>query len=110
MELNHLSSQIIKAATNVHKKLGPGLLESVYQACMVIELRNLDLEYELEVPIPIVYQGEKVSDEGFRMDLLVENTIIAELESVAKIRGPQKTVIDLFEISTQTAWLIIKFQ
>ncbi len=90
MELNLLSSKIIKAAINVHKELGPGLLESVYQSCMAIELSNMDLECQSEVPIPIIYQGQKVSDEGFRMDILVENTIVVELKSVSKIQDVHK--------------------
>jgi GxxExxY protein len=53
---------------------------------MGIEMHNLDLRYQSEVPLPIVYRGEKVSDEGFRMDFLVEDTIIVELKSVNKIR------------------------
>ncbi len=68
MELNLLSSQIIKAAINVHKELGPGLLESVYHSCMAIELRKMELQYQSEVPLPIFYQGEKVSDEALMKD------------------------------------------
>lgn len=55
MELNYISSQIIKAAINVHKELGPGLLESVCQKCMAIELPNMGLNVETEVEIPVVY-------------------------------------------------------
>ena len=55
MELNQLSSQIIKAAINVHKKIWPGLLESVYQSCMVIELRYMGIKVKYEVPLPIFY-------------------------------------------------------
>ncbi len=80
MEPNQLSSQIIKAAINVHKELGPGLLESVYQSCMVIELRNMGKKVQSEVPLPIFYKGQKVHEEGFRLDLLVEDTIIVFYE------------------------------
>lgn len=69
MDLNPLSAQIIKAALNVHKELGPGLLESVYQACLLIELSKIPLKVQSEVPLPIFYQGEKVLDDGFRLDL-----------------------------------------
>ena len=55
MELNQLSSCIIKAAINVHKELGPGLLESVYQSCMVLELYSMDIQVESEVSLPIMY-------------------------------------------------------
>ena len=67
MELNELSSKIIKAAINVHKELGPGLLESVYQKCMVIELRLMGLEVKSEIPLPVNYKGQQVDDEGFRI-------------------------------------------
>jgi GxxExxY protein len=71
MDLNSLSSQIIKAAISVHKELGPGLLESVYQNCMVMELERLGLRVQREVPVEISFRGEKIHDEGFRIDLLV---------------------------------------
>ena len=90
MELNQLSSQIIKAAINVHKKLGPGLLESVYQSCMVIELRYMGIKVQYEVPLPIFYRGQRVHEEGFRLDLLVEDTIIVELKSVEKVQEVHK--------------------
>ncbi len=90
MELNQLSSQIIKAAINVHKKLGPGLLESVYQSCMVIELRYMGIKVRYEVPLPIFYRGQRVHEEGFRLDLLVEDTIIVELKSVEKVQEVHK--------------------
>ena len=79
MELNQLSSQIIRAAINVHKELGPGLLESVYQLCMVIELKKMGMRVQSEVPFPIFYRGQSVHEEGFRLDLLVEDTIIVAL-------------------------------
>ena len=67
MELNQLSSQIIRAAINVHKELGPGLLESVYQLCMVIELKKMGMRVQSEVPLPIFYRGQSVHEEGFRL-------------------------------------------
>ena len=81
MDINHLSSLII----NVHKELGPGLLESVYQRCMVVELENMVLRVQSEVPVPIFYQDRKIHDDGFKIDLLVEDTIIVELKSVRQI-------------------------
>ena len=59
MELNQISSQIIKAAIDVHKELGPGLLESVYQAAMEIQLREMGLSVKSEVPIPVYYRAKK---------------------------------------------------
>jgi len=70
MELNHLSSLIIKAAIKVHKELGPGLLESVYQSCMIIEMNEMGIRVQSEVPVTIFYNGHKVHDEGVKIDLL----------------------------------------
>jgi GxxExxY protein len=110
MELNLLSPQIIKAAINVHKELEPGLLESVYQSCMGIELRNMDLEYQSEVSLPIFYQGQKVSDEGFRMDLLVEDTIIVELKSFAKIQDVhKKQLLTYLKLAQKPLGLLLNF-
>jgi GxxExxY protein len=90
MKMNQLSSQIIKAAINIHKEIGPGLLESVYQACMVIELTFMGIKVISEVPIPVLYRGQEVHKEGFRIDLLVEDTIIVELKSVEKVKDVHK--------------------
>jgi len=90
MEINQLSSQIIKAAINVHKELGPGLLESVYQLCMLIELNKMGMRVNSEVPLPIFYRGQRVHDEGFCLDLLVEDTIIVELKSVEEVKPVHK--------------------
>jgi len=90
MKLNQLSSQIIKSAINVHKELGPGLLESVYQSCMIVELKDMNITVHAEVPVPIFYHGQKVSEEGFRLDLLVEDTVVVELKSMEKVKGLHK--------------------
>jgi GxxExxY protein len=90
MDLNRLSSQILKAAITVHKELGPGLLESVYQACMVIELEGMGLKVESQVPCPISQRGHQITDQGFRLDLLVEDTVIVELKSVEKVEPVHK--------------------
>ena len=58
MDIDHLSSLIIKAAIKVHKELGPGLLETVYQACMIIELKNMGIKVQSEVPVEIYYNGQ----------------------------------------------------
>jgi len=110
MELNRLSSQIIKAAINVHKELGPGLLESVYQACMVIELPFLGLRVESEVALPIFYRGQRVHEEGFRLDLLVEDTIIVESKSVAKVEDVhKKQLLTYLRLANKPLGLLINF-
>jgi len=110
MELNQLSSQIIKAAINVHKELGPGLLESVYKSCMVIELRDMGIKIQSEVPLSIFYRGQKVHEEGFRLDLLVEDTIIVELKSVEKVQDiHKKQLLTYLRLSEKPLGLLINF-
>ena len=110
MELNQLSSQIIKAAINVHKQLGPGLLESVYQSCMVIELTNMALGVQSEVPLPVFYRGQEVHKEGFRLDLLVEDTIIVELKSVERVQDiHKKQLLTYLRLASKPLGLLINF-
>ena len=84
MELNQITGQIVDAAMKVHTKLGPGLLESAYQACLAYELRQRGLRVETEVELPIQYEGIQL-DVGYRLDLLVESQVIVELKSVEKV-------------------------
>ena len=110
MELNQLSSQIIKAAINVHKQLGPGLLESVYQSCMVIKLTNMALGVQSEVPLPVFYRGQEVHKEGFRLDLLVEDTIIVELKSVERVQDiHKKQLLTYLRLASKPFGLLINF-
>jgi len=110
MDINHLSSQIIKAAINVHKELGPGLLESVYQSCVVIELKNMGIKAQSEVPVEIYYNGQKISDQGFRIDLLVEDTIIVELKSVEEVKPVhKKQLLTYLRLAKKQLGLLINF-
>ena len=81
MNENEISNKILGCAIEVHKQLGPGLLESAYQECLFYELRLADLKVEREKPMPIVYK-EIALDHGYRMDLLVENKVVIELKTV----------------------------
>lgn len=78
---NTLTQKIIGAAIEVHKTLGPGLLESAYQECLLFELKKIGLEVKKEIALPIVYKEIKL-DHGYRFDLLVENKIVIELKTV----------------------------
>jgi len=110
MELNKLSSQIIKAAINVHKELGPGLLESVYQSCMVIELSNMGVKVTSEVPLPVFYHGHIVHEEGFRLDMLVEDKIVVELKSVEQVQGVhKKQLFTYLRLAKKPLGLLINF-
>ena len=82
-ELNKLTKKIIGIAIEVHRELGPGLLESVYQRCLAIALREAGLKVEEEKPVPICFRGQQITDNGYRLDLLVEDTVVLELKSVA---------------------------
>lgn len=78
---NEISNKIIGCAIKVHTLLGPGLLESAYQACLYYELMKAGLEVRKEVPMPIVYEEVKL-DHGYRIDLLVENRVVVEIKTV----------------------------
>jgi GxxExxY protein len=84
VDINKLSSDIIGAAIEVHKNLGPGLLESVYEQCLCYELNARNLSFEAQRPLPVVYKGKKL-DCGFRLDIIVESVIIVELKTCEKL-------------------------
>ena len=79
--LNSLSYKIIGLAIEVHKQLGPGLLESAYQECLFYEIKKANLFVEREKSLPITYKEIKL-DHGYRIDLIVENTLVIELKTV----------------------------
>jgi GxxExxY protein len=82
--LSDVTEKIIGAAIRVHRELGPGLLESAYEACLLFELTNAGLHVIRQKPLPVVYRGVTL-DCGYRLDLVVENQIILELKTVEKI-------------------------
>ena len=84
-QLNALSYKIIGAAIEIHKELGPGLLESVYEACLVEELRIQGIKAEQQVMLPIIYKGKKLS-KTYIVDILVEGIIIIELKCVEELK------------------------
>ena len=109
-QLNELTSKIIGAAISVHRELGPGLLESVYQRCMVIELRHMGLKVETEVPVKIRYRDQELSDDALRMDLLVEDEIVVEVKSVEEIKPVhKKQVLTYLKLSGKEMGLLINF-
>ena len=81
---NELSKEIIGAAIEVHSHLGPGLLESAYETCLVYELSQRNIPFERQKPIPVVYKDVRL-DAGFRADLIVDGLVIVELKSVEKL-------------------------
>ena len=83
-EIEELSRNLVDSAFKVHQTLGPGLLESVYEACLCVELGKRGIGYKSQAPIPLVYEGVSI-DAGLRLDLLVENSIILEIKSVERL-------------------------
>lgn len=109
MTENELSKIIIGACIEVHKQLGPGLLESTYEACLVYELRNIGLDVKQQVALPVVYKEVKL-DNGYRIDLLIENKVIIELKSVESL-APIHTAQTLtyLKLTTLKLALLINF-
>ena len=89
MEFDDLSHRVIGCAIEVHRALGPGLLESAYEECLAHELSRNGIRFELQYPQPVAYKGLKL-DCGYRIDLLVEGELILELKSVSKLTGFMK--------------------
>jgi GxxExxY protein len=84
MNENEISFQIIGAALKLHKILGPGLFESVYEAALAYDLKEMGLKVETQLPVPLQYKEIKM-EHGFRMDMLVENKVVVEIKSVERL-------------------------
>ncbi|HPD46695.1 MAG TPA: GxxExxY protein [Anaerohalosphaeraceae bacterium] len=84
MEFDPLSNKVIGCALEVHKQLGPGLLESAYERCLSFELTAAGLRHQVQRPLPIEYKGVRL-DEGYRVDLLVEDSLIVEVKAASAI-------------------------
>ena len=84
LDNDSLTGLIIGAAIEVHRRLGPGLLESAYETCLCYELSLKGIEVERQKALPIVYRGVKL-DSGYRLDLMVENEVVVEVKSVSKL-------------------------
>jgi GxxExxY protein len=109
MTENEISRQIVDAAFQIHTRLGPGLLESVYEVLMAHELRKRGLRVERQVPVRIAYDGI-VFDEGFRADLIVEDLVIVELKSVertAPVHGKQ--VLTYLRLTGKRLGMLVNF-
>ena len=93
----------------VHQTLGPGLLESVYEACVGIELTKRGISYETQATIPLVYEGVKVEG-GFRLDMLVEKSIVLEIKAVDKLLPiHQSQLLTYLKLSNLRLGLLINF-
>jgi GxxExxY protein len=107
--LNQISGVIVDAAITVHTALGPGLLESAYEACLLYELRKRGLVVDSQVPLPVGYESVHL-EIGYRIDLLVENSIILELkacESIAPVHRVQ--LLSYLKLSNKPLGLLLNF-
>jgi GxxExxY protein len=106
-ELNEISKQILDASITVHREMGPGLLESVYQLCLAHELSLRNLSCTLEVPVPLLYKGHPLSKDYF-MDILVDNEVIVELKAVEELLPIHEAqLISYLRISKKRLGLLI---
>jgi GxxExxY protein len=109
MDLNEISGQIVDAAMKVHSALGPGLLESTYQTCLLFELHRRGLRAEREVELPVVYDGVRI-DCGYRIDLLVEDVVIVETKSVNSLAPlHQAQLLAYLRLSGRKVGLLMNF-
>ena len=107
--LDSITRRIIGAAIEVHRRLGPGLLGSAYEACLAYELRQLAFKIEQQKPLPFVYKDVKL-DCGYRLDLVVEDSVIVEvkaIEQLAPIHDAQ--LLSYLRLSGKTVGLLINF-
>ena len=108
-EYNDLTRTIIGAAIEVHRTLGPGLLEYVYKIALDYELRQLCFKSEREVPLPVIYKGVNL-ELGYRADIIVEDKIIVELKAVESLsRLHEKQLLTYLRVSDKRLGLLINF-
>ena len=89
---NELISKVLDAATAVHRQLGPGLLESVYELALMVELKSMGISAQKEVEVPVYYRGECLGT-GFRADIIVENCLLLELKAVDELNAVHQAQI-----------------
>jgi GxxExxY protein len=95
MRENEIGTRMLEAAINVHRELGPGLLETVYEVILARELSDHGLLVERQVPVPIIYKGIRF-EEGFRADIIVEKKVLLELKSVERISPAHKKQVQTY--------------
>jgi GxxExxY protein len=108
-QINEITSRIIGASIEVHRTLGPGLLESVYLVCLVYELRKVGLALETQKGLPVVYKDVKL-DTGFRVDLIVASAVVVEVKSVAELAPIHRAqMLTYLKLTGCKAGLLINF-
>jgi GxxExxY protein len=108
-ELNYLTGQILDAAMTVHKEMGPGLLESVYQICLTKELKNRNIDVETLVPVTLHYKGVPLNKD-YIIDVMVANEIILELKAIeALLPVHEAQIISYLKLGNKRVGLLINF-
>ena len=109
MDINDITHEILDSAYKIHSKLGPGLLESAYQACLVYELRKKGLKVEVEKPLPLIYEEVKLEC-GYRIDIFVEDQVVVELKTVEAFTDVHTAqVLTYLKLSESKVGLLINF-
>ena len=109
MDENELSNKIVGAVIEVHRTLGPGLLESTYEGCLYHELSLNQIPFERQVMMPVVYKGNLL-DYGYRVDIIVDNKVILELKSVAEVQPIHKAqLLTYLKLSGLKLGLLLNF-
>jgi GxxExxY protein len=107
--INRISRQIVTAAMKVHTVLGPGLLESAYEACLAHELRRNGLRVEAQVALPVHYEGMAI-DLGYRIDMLVEDLVVVEIKAIETVLPVHKAqLLSYLRLSGRRLGLLINF-
>lgn len=107
--VNRITGAVISAAMKVHSHLGPGLLESAYEACLAHELRKRNLRVAQQVGLPVTYDGERI-DLGYRVDLIIEDLVIVEIKCVEAINPVhQAQLLSYIRLSGRNVGLLINF-
>jgi GxxExxY protein len=109
MHIDLVSGTIVDAAMQVHTALGPGLLESAYEACLAHELRSRGLTVRTQVPLPVVYRNVEI-DVGYRLDLLVEDVVVVELKALPRMHPVHDAqLLSYLKLSGRKVGLLINF-
>lgn len=109
MLVNQITEKIIGCAIEVHKRLGPGLLESAYEECLSYVIERAGLTIDRQVPVPVVYRDIKLKC-GYRIDILVEKTVVLELKSVEAFTPVHEAqILTYMKLSNKTVGLLINF-
>jgi len=109
-ELNELTGGIIGVAIEVHRELGPGLLEKVYQRCLKIALEDAGYYVQMELSLPVIFRNKTIDEDGYRIDLLVNDTVILEIKSVSVLTSAfEKQLGTYLRLANKPCGLLMNF-